>query len=202
MNASEEFLGQRDASRDPSDLTPAQHQFALEYVCNGFNATAAYRAAHPNVTYATARMEGSRCLAHPCVRAFLDPQLQSRWKALQPDGDEALGRIALDARADLRLLFDEKGELLKPHEWPDDIANSIESVELRADGGVKVRLTGKLTARRIILEQTGKLSLRLRTESMPWPRRFSLTSIVARRDERASQTPLHAAVLRVGLVQR
>ena len=141
----------------PSDLTPAQHQFAVEYLSNGFNATAAYRAAHPNVTYATARMEGSRCLAHPCVRAFLDPQLQSRWKALQMDGDEALGRIALDARADLRRLFDEKGALLKPHEWPDDIANSIESVELRADGGVKVKLTGKLTARRIILEQTGKL---------------------------------------------
>jgi hypothetical protein len=60
-------------------------------------------------------------------------------------------------RADLRLLFDEKGPLLKPHEWPDDIANSIESMELRADGGVKLKLTGKLTARRIILEQTGKL---------------------------------------------
>ena len=30
-------------------------------------------------------------------------------------GDEALGRVAMDARADTRLLFDEKGDLLNPH---------------------------------------------------------------------------------------
>ena len=60
----------------------------------------------------------------------------------------------MDARADIRMLFDEHGCLLKPHEWPDEIANSIEAVDLKTG---KVKLASKLTARRIILEQTGKL---------------------------------------------
>jgi hypothetical protein len=29
----------------------------------------------------------------------------------------------------IRLLFDEDGVLLKPQDWPDEIANSVESVE-------------------------------------------------------------------------
>lgn len=101
-------------------------------------------------------MEGSRSLANPCVRALLQPKLDAAWRALQMGGDEALARVARDARADIRLLYDEKGELLKPHLWPDEIAGSVKSVQ---DGpyGLKVSLVDPLAARRTILEQTGKL---------------------------------------------
>ena len=71
-------------------------------------------------------------------------------------GEQALGRIALDGSVDIRQLYDETGELLKPHMWPDSIAGSVKSVQ---DGpyGLKVTLVDPLQARRIILEQTGKI---------------------------------------------
>ena len=72
-------------------------------------------------------------------------------------GAEALGRIAQDAKADIRELFDEHGRPLPPHLWPDSIVNSIEACEVRADGSVRVKLVSKLAARRIILEATGTL---------------------------------------------
>ena len=52
-----------------SGLASAQHTFALAFLENGFNATRAYLVAHPKATYKTARMEGSRTLARPCIRA-------------------------------------------------------------------------------------------------------------------------------------
>ena len=54
----------------------------------------------------------------------------------------------------IRLLFDENGALLNPQDWPDEIASSVEAVDLK---NRKVKLASKLAARRIILEQTGKL---------------------------------------------
>jgi hypothetical protein len=91
------------------------------------------------------------------VQAFLKPQLDAHWKALQMDGEEALARVALDARADLRALFDANGKALPPQQWPDDLANSIEAVDIKEDGTYKVKLTNKGQARRTILEQTGKI---------------------------------------------
>ena len=66
-------------------------------------------------------------------------------------------RVAVDARADPRRLFGPDGKMLRPSEWPDDIANSVEALELKADGGIKVKLASKTAARRTILEHTGKL---------------------------------------------
>ena len=139
----------------PSGLYGSQYEFCLHYLANGFNASAAYRSTHPGVTNGTSRVEGHRTLANPNVQAFLAQQIKDRWKARQMDGDEALGRVAMDARADIRLLFDENGVLLKPQDWPDEIANSVESVDLKNG---KVKLASKLAALRIILEQTGTLN--------------------------------------------
>jgi serine/threonine protein kinase len=44
----------------PSDLTPAQYQLALAHLSNGFNATAAYPAAHANVTYSSSAVRRGR----------------------------------------------------------------------------------------------------------------------------------------------
>jgi hypothetical protein len=71
-------------------------------------------------------------------------------------GDEIA--VAMDARSDVRLLFNQKGELLHPKDWPDETANSVESVDFYDTSRVKrVRLGSKTMARRTILEQTGKL---------------------------------------------
>jgi phage terminase small subunit len=138
-------------------LEPAEAEFCLQYLANGFNATAAYRSAHPTCTSASARQLGSRMLTKVHIRAFLGNELEAHWKAQRMSGDEALGRVALDARADIRLLFDAQGKFLPPQRWPDEIANSIESFELKADGSVKVKLVSKSQARRRILEQAGLL---------------------------------------------
>lgn len=144
----------------PKGFTVGQYEFALAYLANGGNATRAYLVAHPAVTYGTAQVEGHRTLTRPNVRAFIAKQRHRKWKSLHMSGDEALMRVALDARADLRGLF--KGsELLEPEYWPDDLANSIESVEVKPDGAIKVKVCSKLAARRIVLEQTGKLRSKL-----------------------------------------
>lgn len=143
---------------EEADLTAAQYEFCLAYLANGFNATAAVRAAYPDVTSdVTIRAMGSENLTKPNIRAFLAPKMQDHWKALQMDGEEALARVALDARADLRGLYDADGKALHPKDWPDDLANSIEAVDLKEDGTYKVKLTNKGQARRTILEQTGKI---------------------------------------------
>ena len=38
------------------------------------------------------------------------------------DGDEALARLAMDGRIDVRRLFDATGTLVPIHDWPDDLA--------------------------------------------------------------------------------
>lgn len=144
----------------PKGFTVGQYEFALAYLANGGNATRAYLVAHPTVTYGTAQVEGHRTLTRPQIRKFIASRRRSKWKSLHMSGDEALMRVALDARADLRGLFNGSA-LLEPEFWPDDLANSIEAVEVKPDGAVKVKLCSKLTARRIILEQTGKLKSRL-----------------------------------------
>jgi phage terminase small subunit len=138
-------------------LTPGQYSFALQYLANGFNATRAYVTAHPGVTNNTAAVEGHRTLRHPKVRAFLYPQAQAIWRELQMGGEEALARVARDARADIRQLFKPgTKELLDPSEWPEEIAGSIKAVQ-DSPYGLKVVLVDPLIARRTILEQTGKL---------------------------------------------
>lgn len=142
----------------PSNLLAlADEQFLALYVANGFNAAAAYREVHPNCSDPAARVLGCRRLTKVHVKARLDELLGDRFKALQMSGDEALYRVALDARSDPRQLVDETGRRLRLHELPDDVANSIEAVEFDEFGNmVKVKLASKTTARRTILEVTGK----------------------------------------------
>lgn len=52
------------------DLTEKQKLFCLLYL-QYFNATKAYREAYPEVTYNTARTEGAKLLAKPCVKTEL-----------------------------------------------------------------------------------------------------------------------------------
>ena len=140
----------------PPGLNLSQYEFCLNYVANGFNATAAYKAAYPEATPRSARELGYRLLTKVDIKAFLATQLAEGWEALQMDGDEALGRVAQHARADIRLFYDEKGQLLDPRDWPDEIAGSVKAIK---DGpyGKTITLVDPLSAQRIILEQTGKL---------------------------------------------
>ena len=139
-------------------LNPSQYNFCLHYLQNGLNATAAYRAAYPGVTGPTACTNAYRLLRNAEIRTFLTQELGDRWKALHMSGDEVVARVAMDARADPRLLLDERGKAVSPQNWPDEIANSVETLEFHENGAVKrVKFASKSAARRTILEMMGKL---------------------------------------------
>lgn len=150
--------GAASLPHEKAGLKLEHYEFCLNYLANGFNATAAYKATYPGGTDGSARVQGHQLLTNVNVKSFLAAKLQDQWKARQISGEEALGRVALDATSDLRQLSDAQGNILPVHEWPDDLANSIEALEQRPDGTIKVKLVSKLGARRIILEQTGKLA--------------------------------------------
>lgn len=137
--------------RSPT-LSDVDRAFALAYLSNGFNAAAAYRKTHPDCSVETSWVNSSRVLAKAQVRAFVDEALAPH----QMTADEAMTRLALDARADVRRLFDATGKMLPIHEWPDEIVNSVRSVE-EGPYGLRVRMNDSLSARRTILEIHGKL---------------------------------------------
>src|SRR5687767_7955074 len=76
--------GRREKSHG---LKAAQRAFCLEYLRNGFNATAAYKSAYPGVADPSARSNAWRLLTNADIRAFLAPHVEQRWKALQIGGD-------------------------------------------------------------------------------------------------------------------
>jgi phage terminase small subunit len=104
-------------------------------------------------------VQGHRLLTRPNVQAFLSERLAAQWKRLEMSVDEATALVAQNARPDIRLLFDERGELRPPLEWPDGIARSVRSYAVGRHGP-KVQLNDSLAARRLVLEFTGKLKAR------------------------------------------
>ena len=145
------------APRQNNTLNPSQYNFCLHYWDNGLNATAAYRAAYPGVTGPTACTNAYRLLRNAEFGTFLTQELGDRWKALYMSGDEVVARVAMDARADPRL-FSSGGKAVSPQNWPDEIANSVETLEFHENGAVKrVKFASKSAARRTILEMMGKL---------------------------------------------
>jgi hypothetical protein len=54
------------------------------------------------------------------------------------------------------MLFDEGGKMLPVHRWPDSIARSVKAIRPTPEGWA-VTLNDSLQARKLILEQTGKL---------------------------------------------
>ncbi len=139
-------------------LTPAQRTFCLRYLSNGFNDSKAYREAYPDCrTELSARTAASRLLSTSVnVRRFLDDRLETTFEKLTLDADRALFLLSCDATADMRLLFDEKGKLLKPHLWPDEIARSVKAIK-PGPKGTSIILNDSLKARELLAIAGGKL---------------------------------------------
>lgn len=136
--------------------TTLEH-FLREYDANGGNGTRAYLAAHPNCSSRkAAAVEAGRILRKPNIQARLRERDEARWKRVGMTGDEAAALVAADARADIRELYDDRGNLLPMQAWPDSIARSVKAIRPGKDG-TSIVLNDSLAARRIILEQTGRL---------------------------------------------
>lgn len=148
------------ASIPPPKRLPDQLEaFIHEYDANGGNGTQAWFATHPATkSYTAAASSACNALKNPEIRRRLDALKAARYKRLQMNGDEALARVSLDARADVRELFDDAGKLMAPRLWPANVAQSVKAIRFADDGTPQlVTFNDSLVARRIILEQTGKL---------------------------------------------
>ena len=70
------MTGPARSNREP--LTQRGELFALDFLANGYNATAAYKATHPRCAQRTAEVNGSRLLRKAEVSAFIESEKRER----------------------------------------------------------------------------------------------------------------------------
>lgn len=118
----------------------------------------AWLSSHPRTrSLAGAAQSAYLSLRIPEIARRVDELAEERYGKVAMSGDEAAALVAGDAKADPRDLFDDHGVMLKPHLWPDSVARSVKAVRPLPDGGYAVTLNDSLAARKLVLEQTGKL---------------------------------------------
>ena len=113
--------------RPAADLGPRQARFVEEYLVDLNAKQAAIRAGY---SPKTAEVQGSRLLSHAKVQRAVTARMAERSKRTEVAADRALLEIARIGFSDLRRLFHQDGRLKHPHEWDDDTAASIASVEI------------------------------------------------------------------------
>jgi len=134
-----------------------------------FNASAAYLKAGFKGKPGKVSGLAARLIADDRVAAAVAARLGSRLLSLQMSGDEALEGISNVARADIRKLFDERGNIRAIVDLDDEIADCLESVEVvaRPVPGTrgqeteyvhKFKLHDKLRARELMAKAAGKLN--------------------------------------------
>lgn len=110
-------------------------------------------ALHPKCSARAAASAAWEALRNPDIRKAVDAEFAARLARLKIDGDDVLLLVAAQARFDPADIYDPNGKLLAVHLWPEEARLSVESIE---DG--KVKFASKTAARRMLLEQAGKLT--------------------------------------------
>ena len=140
-----------------STLKITEELFALEYLRNGHNATAAYKAAHPKCKNDnTAAVQAHRLLRKPKIAAFIQQEQKARKKRLRMEADEALEGITRHARADIGDAFGKDGRLMAIKDMPADVRDAIKSIKQTPSGPVIV-MYDKLKARELMAIAGGEL---------------------------------------------
>jgi phage terminase small subunit len=140
-------------------MKPQHKVFALTYLANGGNATAAYDEAFgPGKRKATTtHVNASRLLSSTKVRTFLAQRESVALKAIEATAEEAMQVIARTLRLDPRRLLDAAGKALAMKDWPDDVALVVKKV--KDDGSIE--FYDKLRAAELIAESHGKIKKKL-----------------------------------------
>jgi phage terminase small subunit len=127
----------------------------------------------------TAEVQGSRVLSNAKVQRATAAAMAARSKRTEIAADRALLEIARVGFSDLRWLFHDDGRLKHPHEWDDDTAASVASIEIATrnmgDGTIEYVRRIKLWDKGKALEQLSRhLGLNRDQESSekPGERRF------------------------------
>lgn len=152
---------------DPNKLTDKQQKFVEQYLTNGRNASAAYRAA-----YNAASMPPQRVHVRAC-EVLANRKVAERIKAATASAREAADQVVevkstdvlLSAKramlADLAQSLDEHGNPLPLRQWPDDLRLAIDSVQFETEidkvTGTFTRVTKvKLSPRAVARDQLAK----------------------------------------------
>jgi len=111
----------------PKPLSRKQELFVAEYV-KDFNATqACIRAGYGQ---RTANRTGSELLSHAVIQDAIRRRSEKVLERVDVETTDIIRELARIAGSDLRMLFNEKGDLLPMKEWPDEIAAAVASVEV------------------------------------------------------------------------
>lgn len=121
---------------DPDGLTQVEIDALNEYMINGGRQSDALRAVHPkakNWSIETVNAEASQLFNKPRIRIRLAQLRAEQAKRTAVTSDRILQETARLAFSDARKLFNERGELLHPSEWPDDVAASVAQMDMQLD---------------------------------------------------------------------
>lgn len=110
-------------------LSEFESRFCQEYIID-LNATQAFIRAGSKANPNSAGVEASKLLGKPKIQAQVEHLADERSKRTQLDGDKVLGDLNSISSSDIRALYDEKGCILQPHQWPDDIAMAVKEIQV------------------------------------------------------------------------
>lgn len=108
-------------------LTDQQKRFCLEFIKDLDGNAAAIRAGYSETS---ARFQASRLLAQPRVSQACQRLMDERAKRAKIDADQVLVELIKLAKADIRRVFKDDGDLKAVKDFPDDIAAAVSSVEV------------------------------------------------------------------------
>ena len=124
------------------ELTALQKRFCDEFLID-FNATAAYQRAGYKAKSSAAAASACRLMSKPEIVAYLSEKRRLLAEATDFKLERLVKEIKAIALFDPRRLFRSDGSMLPPHEWPDDVAAAVGSVDVdeiiqQVDGRAKV----------------------------------------------------------------
>lgn len=136
-----------------AELNEKQKRFCEEYIID-FNGTqAAIRAGY---SARTANEQSSQLLVKLNIQEYIQELIEERKKRTEISQDRVLLEIARLAFNDPRKAFYDDGRLKNIHEWPDEVAAAISSIEIVEDKLKDSDLPYESTVKKIRFWDKGK----------------------------------------------
>jgi len=108
-----------------------------------------------NYSKKTARVKASQLLARDDVNAYIEHLKAERNQRIKVDADYVLVKLQGFAEADLAAIMQEDGQYKKLREWPKEIRQMINYIEMGEDGRpIKVKLVDKLRSTELLGKHT------------------------------------------------
>jgi hypothetical protein len=158
----------RIQSKRPA-LSLREINFCVHYAECG-QATEAYRSAgYPQHAAESTWVLACRVLRKPAVAAYIWELRNQACDVAQATVTKIAQGLCRAAFADLRKLYDARGRIKVPSEWPDDLALAIDGVDSQDLFETQTETdpeTGKKTKRRVLVGYARKVRLTKRVEAL------------------------------------